>query len=285
MMSREPIANDVTLDDRYRLHSRLGQGRFGTVYEAFDEELQRPVALRVLRRDERVDARTFAARFFAHGSRLVRLNHPHVVSVYDYGRTGDDTFFIAMEPVRGRPLSFLLSGRGPFAGSTAALVCERVCAVLEDAHRLGVVHGQLAPDRIWLTGRGLDGLKLAGLGHVALKLFDADTWPVHALRYAAPELLASGHATPEGDVYGVGALLFELLTGHPALTGDSTMEIALAQAQGSTCSGAWYERLCHMNPMLAAIVERCLTVEPSERYQTIAELRSALARTLHVQAA
>ena len=288
MMSREPIApiaNDVRLDDRYRLDALLGHGRFGTVYEAFDEELQRPCALRVLRRDERVDARTFALRFFSHGVRLVRLSHVHAVAVYDYGRTADDRFFVAMEPVRARPVSFLLSGRGPLPGNTAASVCERVCSVLEDAHRLGIVHGQIAPDRVWLTGRGLDGIKLAGLGHLALKLADPHGWPVHALRYAAPELLSQRLATPLSDVYGVGALLFELLTGQPAFSGETPTQIALAQTQGITSKGAWYERLCHTSPILTAIVERALAVEPEHRYESIVALRRALASTLHEQAA
>jgi serine/threonine-protein kinase len=285
MQSREPIANDVTLDDRYRLEARLGQGCFGVVYEAFDEELRRPCAVRVLGRDERVDPRAFALRFFSHGARLVRLNHAHAVAVYDYGRTGDDRFFVAMEPVRGRPLSFVLSDRGPLAGIIAASVCERVCSALEDAHRLGIVHGQIAPDRVWLTGRGLEGVKLSGLGHVLLKLEGQHAWPIHALRYAPPELLSEGLATPQGDVYGVGALLFELLTGQPALSGETTTQIALAQAQGISGRGAWYERLCHTNPMLAAIVARCLSANPGDRYESIAHVRHALARTLHVQAA
>ena len=147
------------------------------------------------------------------------------------------------------------------------------------------MHGQIAPDRVWLTGRGLEGLKLAGLGHVALELVEPHTWPIHALRYAPPELLSEGQATPLGDVYGVGALLFELLTGQPALSGETPTQIALAQAQGITSKGAWYEQLCHTSPMLTAIVERCLAAQPSERYESIAQVRSALARTLHVQAA
>jgi serine/threonine protein kinase len=275
----------VTLEGRYELRSVLGQGRFATLFEAHDRELDHQVALRVVRSDECSDARDFAPRFFADGARRVRLVSPHTAHVYDYGRTGDDTFFVAMELLRGRRLSFVLSGRGPLGDLMAAQVCERVCSSLVEAHRYGILHGHLSPERVWLTGRGFDGLKLLGHGTLQLHPRDPSDWPVHSVRYAAPEVLASGHLTPQADVYGAGLLLFELLTGRSAFAEDSATRIMLRHRQGGPCRGAWYEHICHMNPTLAAIVQRCLAPEPRERYESVAQLRAALMHHLVLQAA
>jgi serine/threonine protein kinase len=283
----DPVAarQAMTLEGRYELRSVLGHGRFATLFEAYDRELDHQVALRVVRSDVARDARSYAPRFFADGARRVRLVNPHTAHVFDYGRTGDDTFFVAMELLRGRRLSFVLSGRGPLGDLMAAQVCERVCSSLVEAHRHGIVHGQLSPERVWLTGGGFDGVKVTGHGSLALHPSDPVSWPLSTLRYVAPEVLASGHVTPQADVYGAGLLLFELLTGRAAFTEDSATRIMLRHRQGGPCRGAWYEHICHMNPTLAAIVQRSLATDPCERYDTVAQLRAALMHHLVLQAA
>lgn len=285
LLDLQTTRRNVTVEGRYRLRAVLGQGRYASVFEAYDFELERRVALSMLRREQRKDPRAFALRFFEEGARRVQLVHPHTVRVYDYGRTSDDTFFVASELVRARPLSLVLSGRGPLGPELAVQVCERVCQSLIEAHRLGIVHGHLSPDRVWLTGRGLNGIKVKGHGALGLRSAATPLWPAHAVRYAAPELLAEGAATPASDIYSVGLLLFELTTGRPGCSEDTSMRVALSQRLGGPCRSVWYERLCQTSPTLAAVVRRCLSHAPDERYENVEELREALLQELTVRAA
>jgi len=285
MKSPFTLMTEATLEGRYEVQQVIGQGPFCTVFEAFDTEKQREVALQVLRLDPSIDLRTFVPRYFAEGARRVRLVHPHTVRVHDHGRTNDDTFFVAMERLHGRRLGYALSDRGPFTPTAAATVCERVCASLEEAHALDILHGWLTPDSIWLTGRGIEGLKVSGHCALALHGDDPSKWPTHTLRYAAPEVLATATPLPQTDVYGVGLLLFELLTGRPAFSEESSVRLAMRQRDGGPCRGLWYERLCHTCPTLAGILERCLAPHPMARYESMTRVRAALSQHLEVRAA
>lgn len=270
------------LDGRYQCCEVLDGARSGTVVRASDSVAGGQVVLRIIPRQTVSDPRSFAPRFFADGARRVRLMHPHTLRVFDYGRTTTDDFFIAMEHVRAQTLTRLMSARGPLDAMLAALVCARVCESLEEAHSHGLVHGELSPGVLWVTGRGLSGLKVAGYGLLSdnqQREFAART-PDEA-RYAAPERLAGEQASPRSDVYGVGLLLFELLTARPAFTEDSVLRILLSQHHGGPCRGPFQRNLIQASPTLAAIIDRCLSPDPGDRYASATILRHAIEQHLH----
>ncbi len=265
------------LNGRYQLLRPVGGGRLGTVFEATRVETGERLAVRVIDRSLICDVKHFGERFFAEGARRLALSHNHTLRVLDYGRTEDDRFFLAMDYVQGTPLTSVIARRGPFSPTLAAQICDRVCASLEEAHRHGVTHAHLSPHLVWLTRRGLEGIKVVGFGDPVLRgIAQLLPWQPRHVRYAAPERITGERITASADVYGVGLLLYELIAGRPAFDHDSAVRVLLAQRQGGPLNSSFGRAAWSRTPHLADIVSRCLEPNPSMRFASIGELRAAL---------
>ncbi|GAA2395255.1 serine/threonine-protein kinase [Dactylosporangium salmoneum] len=215
------------LGGRYRLQRKLGQGGMASVWQAYDEVLDREVAVKLLTPEHTADADAFdRARNEARSG--ARFAHPNVVSVYDFGtsrRAGRGTAYLVMELVEGQPLDRVMTS-GPLDWRVAGRVCAEVGAGLAAAHGHGIVHRDIKPANIVLTPAGA---KILDFG-VAVRAGEPDQQPDGTLlgtpAYLAPERLDLGPATPAADVYAVGVLLYQCLTGRlpfPANTDEQLL--------------------------------------------------------------
>jgi serine/threonine-protein kinase len=208
------------LATRYRLDRRLGRGGFGTVYAAFDAALDRPVAVKMIRDDLLTDP-DVARRFQREARLAAAFVHPNVVTVYDFGMTAVARAFLVMELLEGSTLREELR-RGHFAPSRALAVMRGVCGAMEAGHRRQLLHRDLKPENIMLTKDG-DGeiAKVLDFGvakalNEARDLVSNSGTLVGTLRYMAPAQLRGEEGDPASDVWALGVIAYEMLTGaHP----------------------------------------------------------------------
>ncbi|MEU6056802.1 serine/threonine-protein kinase [Streptomyces sp. NPDC047097] len=211
--------------DRYRVESAIGRGAMGEVWRATDEVLGRPVALKLLLGDDS-DAET-AARFRLEGQTAARLSHPHVVGVFDFG-AWDGRFYLVMEYVAGHSLAQELAGAGALTPDRVAVVAAHTAAGLALAHRQGIVHRDIKPGNLLTDADGT-----VKLGDFGIARFVDD--PAAALTtagqivgtslYLAPERALGQPAGPASDVYSLGCVLYQLLTGQPPFHADTSTAI------------------------------------------------------------
>ena len=259
------------LAGRYERRGVLGQGGMGTVYDAWDRRLERAVALKVLRPTMAADA-TVRARFEAEARAAATLIHPNVVAVFD---SGDDagTAFLVMERLPGHTLRHEISG-GPLSPDRVRAVLADILAALSAAHDAGIVHRDIKPGNVLFAPDGSAkvadfgiaksaGLDLTGTGEI-----------VGTTAYLSPERLEGAPASPASDLYAVGVLAYEALTGRKPFRVDSPAELAQAIASGppSDLTGE-----AAADTTLAAVVERAMQPYPEDRFPTAAAMAAALA--------
>ncbi|MBM7806656.1 serine/threonine-protein kinase [Geodermatophilus bullaregiensis] len=222
------------LGDRYELSELIASGGMGQVWRATDLLLHRPVAVKVLRSEYTGDP-TFLARFRAEAQHAAALSHPNIAAVFDYGETeaadtGEQLAYLVMELVEGQPLSALLRAEGRLDTSTTLSVLGQTAAALAEAHRAGLVHRDVKPGNILVRPDGSVKITDFGIAWSAGSVPLTRTGQVIGTpQYISPEQ-AEGHlATPASDVYALGLVGYECLSGHPAFDGDNAVTIALKQ--------------------------------------------------------
>ncbi len=255
---------------RYRVEHELGRGGMATVYLARDEELRRPVALKVLAEHLAGDD-TFRARFLREARLAGRLSHPNVVKVYDAGET-DGQPFIVMEYVAGTTLAEC----GRLAPDRVVELGGQACAGLQHAHEAGLVHRDVKPGNLLLRDDGVLKIVDFGIARAAEATRHTQVGTVlGTAAYLAPEQLAGENASAVSDVYSLGAVLYELLTGRPPFTFASLAELAARQAEGVITP---VRDLSPSVPSeLEAAVMHALAREPKFRPASAAELGQELA--------
>ena len=215
----------VTLDGRYHVLERIAAGGMGEVFRAQDAVLAREVAIKVLHRSLASD-QGFVERFRREARAAATLNHPNIVAVYDWGAV-DGIYYMVMEYVQGRSVRELLNAGGKLAPAQAAEILRQTLAALEHAHARGIVHRDLKPENILLTTDGV--VKLTDLG-LARAFADAKNTRAGAVtgtvQYLAPEQIRGEPADPRSDLYSLGIVAYELLTGELPYTGETPMAIA-----------------------------------------------------------
>ena len=221
------------VDGRYRVRSRVARGGMATVYTAVDERLERTVALKIIHPGQATDPR-FVDRFTREAKTIARLTHPNVVAVYDQGRH-EGLPYLIMEFVRGRTLRDILTDSPRMHPVDALAVMEQMLAAIAAAHRAGVVHRDVKPENVLIAeAPGSSSLvdavvKVADFGlarAVEASADDGDGQLLATVAYVAPELVTEGRADPRSDVYSVGIVLFEMLTGRVPYDGGKPIEIA-----------------------------------------------------------
>jgi len=219
--------------DRYRLEGPLGHGGMASVHLARDTELDRPVAIKLLAENLAGDT-AFRERFLREARLAARLSHPNVVNVYDAGETGDGRPYIVMEHVSGITLADLLQQRGPLPAEEAVGLALQASRGLAHAHGAGLIHRDVKPQNLLLRDDGT--LKVADFGIARAAETTALTQVGTVLgtaAYLSPEQALGEEVTAAADVYSLGAVVYELLTGGPPYEFDSLADLASKQARGA----------------------------------------------------
>lgn len=262
-----------TLAGRYELGEVLGRGGMGVVYRAQDRVLARVVAIKLLL-EERADDPTFVARFEREARAAAALSHPNIVSVFDTG-TDDGTRYIVMECVRGWSLGRLLHERGALPPRQAAEIGAQIANALSAAHQVGIVHRDVKPANVMVDETGT--VKVLDFG-IARAIADSSlTRPAAVLGsapYMAPEIARGERADQRSDIYSLGCVLYELLTGRPPFTAEHAAAVLHQHNQMRP------RPLRQLNPdvppRLEQLVLRMLRKRPGDRPQTADEVARAL---------
>jgi len=264
-----------TVAGRYALLDLLGEGGAARVYRARDGVLGRIVAVKLLREEYGGD-QEFVARFYREARSIAALAHPNIVGIYDYGAHAR-TYFIAMEYVAGSDLKALLRREGRLTPTRALALADGALRALGAAHARGIIHRDVKPQNLLV--RADDGLvKLADFG-VARALGAAQLTAAGltfgTAHYMAPEQASGGELGPAADLYALGVVLFEALSGTLPFDGDTPLQIALQHLNAPLPSLA--ARAPGVPPALIAAIERALAKDPRARYSSAEAMRRALA--------
>jgi eukaryotic-like serine/threonine-protein kinase len=264
------------VDNRYRLLKPLGSGGMADVYLAHDNILQRDVALKVMSSRYAGDEE-FVERFKREAQSAAALSHPNIVSIFDRGESEDGTYYIAMEYLPGGTLKDRILKRGALPAHTAAAVALQMAAALKAAHERDVIHRDIKPHNILITGSG--DVKVTDFGIARAASSSAMTRTGHILgtaHYISPEQAMGEHVGPASDLYSLGVVLYEMLTGEMPFDADTPIGIAMKHVNGRVRPPQ------DLDPSVPdginAITLRLLAKSPEDRYASDSELIEDLER-------
>jgi len=274
------MSDDGLLSGRYEIGDRLGSGGMSSVHKATDRTLERTVAVKILAEHLSDDER-FVARFRREALAVAKLIHPNIVQVYD---TGIDRgrHYIVMEYVDGRSGAQILQRQGPLGAETTAEVGAQACAGLDYAHRRGIIHRDVKPGNLMIVGGPVGGgpmtVKLTDFG-IARAVEQTRITQVGSVvgtaAYLSPEQVRGEEAAPATDVYALGVVLYQFLTGRLPYEGSSLAELAVRQQNERPLPPSAYDD--DVSETLGGAVLRALEGDPSRRYASASELAGGLA--------
>ena len=271
------------LSARYDLGEILGFGGMSEVHLARDGRLDRDVAIKVLRQDLARDP-TFYLRFRREAQNAAALNHPAIVAVYDTGEAETETGplpYIVMEYVDGETLRDIVRSEGPMAPKRAMEVIADVCAALDFSHRNGIVHRDVKPANVMINRAG--AVKVMDFG-IARAIADSSSpmtqtaAVIGTAQYLSPEQARGEQVDARSDVYSLGCVLFEILTGEPPFTGDSPVAVAYQHVREDPRLPSSVNK--EVPGALDSIILKAMSKNPANRYQSAADMRSDLIRVL-----
>lgn len=264
------------LADRYELVELLARGGMSEVFLAQDRRLSRPVAVKVLAAELSRDA-TFVDRFRHEAQAAANLNHPNIVSVYDWGQDGD-TSYIVMEYIDGRSVRDLIKARGRLDDTQVAGIGGEIAAALSSAHAAGVIHRDVKPANVLISSQGqvkVTDFGIALSGNSPNELTKAGS-VMGTATYFSPEQAQGFDVDARSDLYSLGIVLYEMATGAPPFAGDNAVAVAYQQVQEPVPPPS--TRNPAITPALEAIILTALAKDPNARYQTADEMRADLLR-------
>jgi beta-lactam-binding protein with PASTA domain len=266
------VAGQTVVDGRYRLTGRIGSGGMADVYQADDTHLGREVAIKILHRRFAQDEE-FVERFRREASAAAGLQHPNVVGVFDRG-SHDDTWYIAMERLKGRTLKQLIQEDSPVDQRRAIDLMIQVLLAAGFAHKRGVVHRDFKPHNV-IVGDD-DAVKVTdfGIARAGASEMTETGSIMGTAQYLSPEQAQGQRVDARSDLYSIGIMLFELLTGRVPFQGESAVSIALKHVSEPAPPVSPLRRDVH--PALEAIVARALVKDPGGRFQSAEEFVLAL---------
>jgi serine/threonine-protein kinase len=264
------------IDNRYALLETLGEGGMARVYLAHDNVLDRDVALKALR-EQYADDEEFVERFRREAKSAAALNHPSIVQVYDQGRAEDDTYYMAMEYVPGGTLKDRIKTEGPLNPGEAVGIASRVAEALDVAHGRGIVHRDIKPQNVLLTASGEPKVADFGIARAASSKTITETNLVMGTSaYMSPEQVRGERAGPASDLYSLGVVLYEMLTGEQPYRADDPIATAMKHLDEPP------RHPRDANPAvpqeLDALVVKLLAKRPGDRYASAAILAEDLRR-------
>src|SRR6202049_148537 len=254
----------------YRIVEKVGEGGMGTVYRALDVMLEREVAIKAIR-PELSREPEIVERFRVEAKMLARLSHPAIATIYSFFVDGDDVF-LAMEFVRGCSLSGLLQSAGPLPWERAVPLLAGALDGIEQAHRVGIVHRDLKSDNLMVTESGTVKVMDFGIARlIGSSRLTRTGLLVGTLHYMAPEQIRGEEVDRRTDVYALGAVLYETLTGRVPFQGSSDYAVLKAHVEESPAPPS--AAMPGLPPWLDQAILKALAKAPAERFQTVEELR------------
>lgn len=266
---------DRILNGRYQLLHSLGQGGMALVFEGHDQLLERRVAIKLLRKDYS-GIPGFRERFLQEARSAANLTHPNIVTVYDFGIDADEAF-IVMELADGQDIKTILQSGRIFSIDECLDLGIQICNGLGYAHRAGIVHCDVKPQNIILTRDNIAKITDFGIARAVSTTSAAESSEVvwGSPHYMAPELADGAIPTPQADVYSIGAVLYELLTGLPPFDGENIEEIL--EQQKTQPPASIHTKRPEVPQELEFVILKSLSKEASLRYRTADQLGSLLA--------
>lgn len=275
----------MKLVGRFQVTSRIGQGAMANVYRAFDPQIQRDLAIKILNKEFRRDPEC-VARFLREARAAGSLSHPNIVTIYDVGEVQGFPY-IAMELLNGQPLDKVMEARGQFTTGDVLNIGSQLASALAYAHELGVVHRDIKPSNILLSEDGRT-VKILDFGIARVTESDAKAGEQEMLRtqvgqvlgtprYMSPEQALGRELDGRSDLFSAGVVLYELITGKPAFDGSSVATLAL-QITAQDHAPIAVQPECPRG--LRFIVDKLLAKRPEKRFANGAELGDALRREI-----
>jgi eukaryotic-like serine/threonine-protein kinase len=265
---------NTLFDGRYRIVRKLGTGGMANVYLAEDEVLGRRVAIKILN-DRHAGDDQFVERFRREAKNAASLSHPNIVSIYDRGEA-EGTYYIAMEYLDGRSLKELIVARGPAPVNVAIDYARQILAAIRFAHRHGIVHRDIKPHNVLVDGEGRLKVTDFGIARAGTSQMTEAGSIIGTAQYLSPEQAKGAPVDQTSDLYSVGVVLYELLTGVVPFSGDTPVEIAMKHL--SSAPERPSAKRAEVPHDLDMIVLRALGKDPAERYQSAEEMDADLAR-------
>ncbi|HET7856389.1 MAG TPA: Stk1 family PASTA domain-containing Ser/Thr kinase [Gaiellaceae bacterium] len=265
---------NTLFDGRYRVMRKLGSGGMADVYLAEDEELGRRVAIKILN-DRHANDEQFVERFRREAKNAAGLSHPNIVSIYDRGEA-EGTYYIAMEFLDGRSLKELLIARGPMAIDDAVAYTRQILNALRFAHKKGVVHRDIKPHNVMADPDGRLKVTDFGIARAGASQMTEAGAIVGTAQYLSPEQARGAPVDQRSDLYAVGVVLYEMLTGEVPFTGETPVEIAMKHLSDPPRPPSTIRP--DVSPDLDMIVLRALAKNPDDRFQSAEEMDAELAR-------
>lgn len=268
------------LSGRYEIQAVVGTGGMAVVYRAWDKTEKRTVAIKVLRPEYEQDAE-FVRRFSREAEAAAKMSHENIVNLLDVGKD-NDMRYIVMEYVPGKTLKDLIRERGRIAPDTAVRMVIRILAAVDHAHKNGIVHRDIKPQNILVDAKGK--VKVADFGIARLKtaqttrVDDKQNSALGSVHYFSPEQASGEVADEKSDLYSVGVVLYEMLTGQVPFDGDTAVSVALKHVSEEPRS------MRELNPAISRaldeVVMRALAKDGARRYQTAAEFAGDLRKAV-----
>ncbi|HKS79756.1 MAG TPA: Stk1 family PASTA domain-containing Ser/Thr kinase [Gaiellaceae bacterium] len=265
---------DTLFDGRYRIQRKLGAGGMADVYLAEDQELGRRVAIKILNGRHANDDQ-FIERFRREAKNAAALNHPNIVSIYDRGEA-EDTYYIAMEFLDGRTLKELVVSRGAAPINVAIEYARQILSALRFAHRHGIVHRDIKPHNVLVDAEGRVKVTDFGIARAGTSQMTETGSIVGTAQYLSPEQARGGEVDPRSDLYSLGVVLYELLTGKTPFDGETPVEIAMKHLSNAPKPPSKLRP--DVTPELDKVVLRALAKNPDDRYQSADEMEADLER-------
>ncbi|MGO9832935.1 MAG: serine/threonine protein kinase [Polyangiaceae bacterium] len=282
----DPLIGRV-INERFKITGLIARGGMGKVYRAEQAPIGRVCALKVLNPNYSGEHDPeFHKRFFLEASLTSKLTHPNTVTIFDYGRTDDDIYYMAMEHLEGHTLHRAIREAGHFPEERTAHVARQICRALREAHALGVIHRDLKPANIFLVEHGdeSDFVKVLDFGLVknvvetkGEELTKAGLF-MGSPKYMAPEQISGEKVDVRTDVYALGVIMYEMVTGKVPFDSSTSVDILMAQVKQSAIPLSQMNPNAQASPELEETIARCMRKSPDERFRSMDEVLAALKR-------
>jgi len=270
--------NRAVINDRYEIGKRIGRGGMAEIFQARDILLDRPVAIKVLFPEFATDP-AFVERFRREAQAAANLNHPNIVGVYDWGKV-NNTYYIAMEYVNGRTLADILKQSGTLTPMQVCDVMSEVASALISAHQNGVIHRDIKPGNILVSTTGQVKVADFGIARALGSGVEQGLTQTGAVMgtatYFSPEQAQGASTDQRSDIYSLGVVMYEMLSGSAPFTGENAVAIAYKQVHEQAMP--LNQRVATVPPEVAAIVAKCMQKSPDDRYSSADQVRDELRR-------
>ncbi len=257
---------------RYKVIEKIGKGGMADVYKAEDSVLNRVLAIKVLH-PQFAQENNFVARFKTEAQAAAGLNHPNIVSIYDWGHE-DDTYFIAMEYLEGWNLKQLIEAQAPLPVDEALEMAAQVCSALDFAHQRGIIHRDIKSQNIIIAPHGQVKVADFGIARAGGASMTQTGSVMGTAEYISPEQAQGIEVGRSGDIYSLGIVLYEALTGQLPFKGESPLAVAMKQVREKPLSPSLLNS--EISPPLEQVILRSLEKNPADRYRSAEEMKQDL---------